>query len=88
MLGKHKRISCNAVTLLLGKIVKKMMQGGSLDSSGSANISAFMAGLLSNKFLCSFVLTQKNQKVKKEKIYSTFLSFALIGLSLYCDFSI
>ena len=47
-----------------------------------------MVDLLSNKFLCSFVLTQKNQKVKKEKIYSTFLSFALIGLSLYCDFSI
>jgi hypothetical protein len=31
-------------------------------------------------FLCSFVLTQKNQKVKKETIYSTFLSFALIEL--------
>ena len=31
-------------------------------------------------FLRSFVLTQKNQKVKKEKIYSTFLSLALIEL--------
>ena len=33
-------------------------------------------------------MTQKNLKVKKEKIYSTFLYFALIELLYYCNFNI
>jgi hypothetical protein len=37
--------------------------------------------------LRSFALTQKNQKVKKEMIYSPFLSYTLMLLLYYCNFN-
>jgi len=43
--------------------------------------------LLAIYFFCLDTKESNKEKIKKEKIYNTFLSFALIKLQYYCDFN-